>query len=84
MADQVYTNEQHWREIGGQTVVTIGAKIEEREIEGKWHWIVTEFIDDTFWDGVTLNVNESADTREELVKLDDEDVCADEEEDDEE
>ena len=80
MADAAYTNEQHWREIGGRTVFTTGAKIEEREIEGKWHWIVVGFEDDTFWDGMTLDVNETADTREGLVTLDAEDETDDDHE----
>lgn len=70
MADAAYTNEQHWREIGGKTVFTIGAIIEEQQINGKWHWVVIGFEDDTFWDGMTLDVNETADTREGLVALD--------------
>ena len=79
MSDAIYTNEQHWREIGGKTVFTTGASIEERQIEGRWHWIVVAFEDDTFWDGMTLDVNESADTREELVTLDtEEETCDDE------
>jgi hypothetical protein len=79
MADGIYTNEQHWREIGGKTVFTTGASIEEREINGKWHWVVVAFEDDTFWDGMTLDVNETADTREKLVTLDAEDETQDEE-----
>lgn len=73
-----YTNERHWREIGGRTVFTTGAKIEEREIEGRWHWVVVGFEDDTFWDGMTLNVNDSSATREGLVNLEeDEDETLD-------
>lgn len=79
MADGIYTNEQHWREIGGKTVFTTGASIEEREINGKWHWIVVGFEDDTFWDGMTLDVNETSDTREGLVTLDADDETHDDE-----
>jgi hypothetical protein len=69
MSKGTYTNEQHWREIGGGTVFTTGAALEAREVDGKWRWVVASFEDDTFWDGQTLSVNEAADTREQLVTL---------------
>lgn len=72
MADATQSNEAAWRTSGGK-VFTTGAFIEAVEHDGEFRWIVSGFEDDTFFDGETLNVNESAETSDDLVTVDDED-----------
>lgn len=53
-------------------IFTTGAflKPTKANIDGKeiWFWAVTEFIDDSFNDGVVYNPNEFSESREELLK----------------
>ena len=70
------SNERNWQADGGR-VFTTGAFVEAQEISGEWRWIVTGFEDDTFYDGNTLDVNETAATQAGLVNPDDADDGAD-------
>lgn len=70
MANITQSNETAWRADGGRAFTT-GAYVEAVEIDGEWRWIVSGFEDDTFFDGKTLNVNQSAENRDDLVTVDD-------------
>lgn len=72
MANITQSNETAWRADGGRAFTT-GAYVEAVEIDGEWRWIVSGFEDDTFFDGETLNVNQSAENRDDLVTVDDDD-----------
>lgn len=44
-----------------------GAFITPREIDGEWAWVVTQFEDDTFYNGKEVTVMETAVSRNELA-----------------
>lgn len=56
------------------TLYTTGAIIApiEVDIDGKkyWRWVVDRFEDDTYYDGEVANVNEYADTINQLIEED--------------
>ncbi|MDR1484486.1 MAG: hypothetical protein LBT09_06645 [Planctomycetaceae bacterium] len=58
---------------GKIVVYTTGAFLEPVKIGNQYHWVVTEFNDDTYRDGDHVSVVEYADKPEKLIKDEEDD-----------